>query len=356
MMPGTGTPNSKGKESHMPLTRRTLVAGSAAAGLIPAGRARSAPPRSLSVSQLGYCLGIHVPTTAALMDLLPQVPGYGPPKTARMDQMRTVAQTVIGGAAELGECDPIVTMSAVEAGADLKIVGLWYMATSLVLVVQADRIQEYKDLVNPANVVAVNERGDITHVAFLGPLQKAGIDISKINLVDIGGSGARMRALLSGRVQAVPMHFDQAAEVVKTGKFKVLIEPYKAYRAWINEVWITTGAWLSKKENERALVDLLKVNLTAFRKADSDFAWFADAYRRHATVPDVAKATDDSIRPLWQGLAQSVKAWPADGGLDPADIDELIPLYRAAGAAQGKVKGKDLVVTDYVRQALSELG
>ncbi len=340
----------------MTLHRRELIAGSAAATLVLPRPLRAASPRSLSVSLLGYCLGIHVPSTAALVDMLPTVAGFGSPKIARMDQMRTVAQTVIGGAAELGESDPIVTMSAVEAGADLKIVGMWYMQTSLVLVVQSDRVREYKDLANPANVVAVNERGDITHVAFLGPLQKAGIDIGKINLVDIGGSGARMRALLSGRVQAVPMHFDQAAEVVKTGKFHILIEPWKAYRAWLNEVWITTSAWLSKTENERALVDLLKVNITAFRKANTDFAWFATAYRRHATVPDVAKASDDSIRPLWEGLANSVKAWPADGGLDPANIDELIPLYRAAGAAEGKVKGRDLVAMDYMRQALSELG
>lgn len=340
----------------MPLHRRDLIASGAAAGLIVPRAGRAAPGRSLNISLLGYCLGIHVPTTSALVDTLPGVPGLAAPKLTRMDQMRTVAQTVIGGAAELGESDPIVSMSAAEAGADIKIVGMWYMATSLVLVVQSDRIREYKDLVNPANVVAVNERGDITHVAFLGPLQKAGIDISAINLVDIGGSGARMRALLSGRVQAVPMHFDQAAEVVKTGKFHILIEPWKSYRAWLNEVWITTGAWLKNKENERALVDLLKVNIAAFRRANTDFDWFAGVYRRHATIPDIAKASDASIRPLWDGLVNSVKAWPANGGLDPSDIDELAPLYRAAGAAQGKIKGKDLVVTDYVRQALSELG
>jgi NitT/TauT family transport system substrate-binding protein len=341
----------------MRLTRRGMIAGGSAAvsALGAPSPALSQPTRSLSVSLLGYALGIHVPTTAALMDLLPGVPGYGAPKVARMDQMRTVAQTVIGGAAELGESDPIVSISAVEAGADLKIVGLWYAQTSLVLVVQSDRIKEYKDLVNPANVVAVNERGDITHVAFLGPLLRAGIDINKINLVDIGGSGARMRALMSGRVQAVPMHFDQAAEVTKTGKFHVLIEPYKEYRAWINEVWITTGAWLGKKENERALVDLLKVNLIAFRRANTDLAWFSDAYRRHATVPDVAKASDESIRPLWDGLAHSVKAWPPNGGLDAADIEELIPLYKAAGAVQGKLKASSLVVTDYLHQAVSEL-
>ena len=41
----------------------------------------------------------------------------------------------------------------------------------------------------------------------------ASVDVSKVNMVEIGGSGARMQALLSGRVQAVPVHFDQAAEV-----------------------------------------------------------------------------------------------------------------------------------------------
>jgi NitT/TauT family transport system substrate-binding protein len=134
------------------------------------------------------------------------------------------------------------------------------------------------------------------------------------------------------------------------------MEPWKEYRAWVNEVWVTTGAWLRRPENERALVGLLKANIAAFRRANTDFPWYADAYRRHATLPNARTEADDKIRPLWQGLSEQVKAWPADGGLDPAAIEELVPLYRAAGAVTGRASPRDFVETRYLRQALSELG
>lgn len=342
----------------MTVTRRGLLAGSGltASGLLAPSPARAEPGRSLKINLLGYCLGDHVPTTAAIMEMLPQVAGFAKPETARMDQMRTVAQTVIAGAAELGESDPIVTMSAVEAGADLKVVGLWYGQTSLVLVADTAKIKDYKDLANPATVVAVNQKGDITHVSLLGPLLAAGIDINKINFVEIGGSGGRMRALLAGRVQAVPVHLDQAADMTKDGRFKIIMEPWKEYHPWVNEVWVASGAWLKRAENEKALVALLKANTAAFRRANTDFAWYAEIYRRYATVPDIAKETEASIRALWEGLAKDVQSFPAQNGPDPDDIERLIPLYKAAGAVRGTVKAREFVVLDYLKQALSELG
>ena len=196
------------------VTRRDALKAAAAAGLSTFAPAFAQGKRPLKVNLLGFALGIHVPTTAALLDILPGM-GYAP-ETQRLDQIRTLTQTLIAGAAELGETDSITVMSAVEQGADLKIVGLWYMHTSLVFLVNADKVREFKDLEKPENIVAVNGKGDITHVMLLGPLIKRGVEVKKLNIVEIGGSGARMQALQSGRVAAVPIHFDQAAEMAKT--------------------------------------------------------------------------------------------------------------------------------------------
>jgi NitT/TauT family transport system substrate-binding protein len=337
------------------ITRRAALGAGLAAigGAVPAAAQAT---RALNLNLLGFALGIHVPSTAAVNDILPTLPGMTAPRVTRMDQIRTVAQTVISGAADLGSADPIVTMSAVEAGADLKVVGLFYMNTSLVLVANTDHVREYRDLTKPGTVVAVNGRGDITHVMLLGPLLREGIDIRRINFVEIGGSGGRMRALLAGRVHAVPMHFDQAKEVVARGNYRILMEPWKEYPAWVNEVWVATGSWLRRPENERALVGLLKANLMAFRRASGDFPWFLEAYRKHATVPNAKEAPEAEVRVLWEGLSREVKAWPADGRLDPADVEALVPLYREAGAVAGRANPRNFYETSYLRQALSELG
>ena len=335
------------------LTRRDALKAAAAAGLSTFTPAFAQAKRPLKVNLLGFALGIHVPTTTALLDVMPGM-GYAP-ETQRLDQIRTLTQTLIAGAAELGETDSITVMSAVEQGADLKIVGLWYLQTSLVFLVNADKVREFKDLEKPDNIVAINGKGDITHVMLLGPLIKRGVDVKKLNLVEIGGSGARMQALLAGRVSAVPVHFDQAAEIAKKGNYKILLEPWKEYSPWINEIWACSGAWLKKKENERAVIDLLKAQMTAFRRANTDLNWYTEGYRKHVTLKDAKSATPESIKPVWEGLTRDIKAFPDVMEMKLEYWNALLPAYKQAGAIEGKVNVAQVIETSLAQQAASEL-
>jgi NitT/TauT family transport system substrate-binding protein len=340
----------------MMLTRRdalTMGTATAISALAPFSASAQAA-RPVRINLLGFALGIHMPTTAAVLDLLPPM-GYAP-ATQRMDQIRTLTQTLVAGAAELGETDSMTVMRAVESGADLKIVGLWHTSTSLVFVVNADKIREFKDLEKPDSVVAVNGVGDITHVLLVGPLLQRGVDLKKVNVIEVGGSGARMRALLAGRVHAVPMHFDQAAEAAKQGNFKVLIEPWKEYKFWVHEVWACAGSWLKKKENERTVIDLLKAEMTAFRRANADLAWYTEIYRKYATLPKANEATPESLKPLWEGLSQTVKAWPHTLELKYEFWHDLLPVYRQADAIAGTIKVEQVVEPSLTQQAVSELG
>jgi NitT/TauT family transport system substrate-binding protein len=346
--------NDKQGRTTMELSRRRLLKAAAATGLLPIRTGWAQAPRQLKVNQLGFALGIHVPTTAALVDILPGM-GYQP-VTQRMDQIRLLTQTLVAGAAELGETDSITVMSAAESGADLKIVSLWYMHTSLVFLANADKVRDFKDLEKPENIVAVNGKGDITHVMLLGPLLKRGVDVKKVTIVEIGGSGARMQALLSGRVAAVPVHFDQAAEMQKKGNYTVLLQPWKEYKAWINEIWACSGAWLKQKANERAVIDLIKAQMLAFRKANSDPEWFAAAYRKHVTLPNAKDATAESLKPVWEGLTKEIKAFPPIIEMKMEYWNDLIPVYEQAEAIQGKIKPEQVVETSLAKQAVSELG
>lgn len=326
-----------------------------AAGAMPLGAAAQAA-RSAQINLLGFSLGIHVPTMAAITEIMPGFPGYAAPKTQRLEQIRTVTQTLVAGAADFGQTDPITTLRAVEAGADLKMVAYWYKNTSLVFLVNADKIKDFKDLEKPDTVIAINTKGDITEVMLIGPLIKRGVDPKKLQIVEIGGSGGRLRALLSGRVHAVPVHFDQAEEVAKQGNFKILLQPWKEYETWINEVWVVNGGWLKSKANERMVIDLIKATTMGFRKANDDFNWYGDMYRKHATLPKANEATNDSLKALWTGLKDDVKAWPRNMGFAVKPFEDLMPVYKAAGAVEGKVEPKNVVETSLAQQALSELG
>src|SRR4029079_2920903 len=104
---------------------------------------------------------------------------------------------------------------------------------------------------------------------------------------------------------------DQAAAVVKQGNFKVLLEPAKEYRVWTHECWAAAGPWLAKPENRRAATDLTQATIIAHSRATSDFAWYAERYRKYSTDPKAAAMTDEQIRPIWQELAFGSKVWAA---------------------------------------------
>jgi hypothetical protein len=60
-------------------TRRDALKAAAAAGLLPFTPAFAQPKRPMKVNLLGFALGIHAPTTAALLDLMP---GMGSTRSA----------------------------------------------------------------------------------------------------------------------------------------------------------------------------------------------------------------------------------------------------------------------------------
>ena len=320
------------------------------------GTALAQQRRTLELQLLGFGLGIHVPALAAIMSILPSMGGYAEPKTARLSEIRTATQTMIGGSADIGESDPPTVLAASEAGARFKIVGKPYDSTSLVFVVNGDRVRTLADFAKPETRVAIGARGDITHVILVAPLLKRGLSTEKMTILELPGSGTRMAALLSGRIDAGTLHFDQVEAIACKGNFQVLIEPWKEFPGWTNEVWVVRTDWLAKPGNDRALTDFLKANLIAFRRANTDFDWYLDCFRKYATLKDADKMSAAMLRPIWEKLRNEVKAWPNDGNFSVAAIQGMIPAYMAADAIRGTVKIEEVVDTRYMQQALKELG
>jgi len=343
----------------MRTTRRQFLgttAGAGAAAILPCGsHAVAQQGRALNIIIQGFSLAIHIPQVIALREGLPAL-GYAAPRVDRLESMQAITQSIVAGSAEVGDADVVSAMRASEVGANVRMIGMVYNSTSQVFVVNADKIKSYADFKNGSNAIALNSRGDFIYVLLSGVLSKHDIDIEDTTIVEMGGSGSRMRALLAGRVAAVPVHFDQAAEVVKQGNFKVLIEPWQEYKTWLSEPWLVPGAWADNKDNLRAAVDLNKAMIKSFRMANADYGYWADGFRKYATVPDAAKASDETLKPIWQKLSTAIKAWPNDGGFKREYFKDLLPVYRKAGAIKGAPDLNRVVETRFVEQALQELG
>lgn len=343
----------------MPATRRdtvTLLAAGLGGSLLPRlARAQARQPRSMHLILQGFSLGIHVPQVLAVRELMRQA-GFAEPQLDRIETMQVITQTIVAGSAEAGDADVVGALRASEAGAGIALVGLVYNSTSQVLVANTDKVKSFDDFKRPENAIAMNSRGDFIYVMVAGALAQHGVDIDDVTVVEMGGSGSRLKALQSGRVAAVPAHFDQVDEVARQGPFKVLVEPWKAYERWLSEAWLVTTAWLGDPANQRAAVELNKAMVASFRRANKEYGYFAEGYRKYATVPSAATVPDEVLRPVWQKLSQEIRAWPDDGGFKRAYVEQLLPVYRKARAIRRTPDLSKVVEPRYLDQALQELG
>ncbi|AHF76587.1 NMT1/THI5 domain protein, transporter [Sodalis praecaptivus] len=343
--------------------RQALRLGLGAIGALalnPLRLAQAAEGRVLKINSLASAAAVNVPLQAALRSILPTLPGYGQPAMQPTAKINQIVQEVVTGGADLGDADIASTLTAAEAGADVRIIGLSYSNTSQVIVANLDRIKTLADLGGEGVSVAVNSIGDFMYVMLQGVLAKHGIDAGKINFIEMGSSGDRMRALLAGRVDAVPMHVEQA-EQLKTvkgrGTFGILVRPWQEYDNWFSAVIVTTASWLKSKENQDAAVAVLKSILTAFRRTNSDYAWYKSQVGQWASSKDLKAAGDDFLKPVWQTLTTGINAFPADmGSLTVEQVAKVIPVYQRAGALKGTVDLQTLIDRTWLDRALKELG
>jgi NitT/TauT family transport system substrate-binding protein len=312
--------------------------------------------RTLKVMSNANVAGIHVPGNVACREILQQIGDYAPVDLTRMEKQSNITQILVGGGPDIVDADTPSIAAAVNAGADLKIVGQFYASVDLVFTADADKVAKLEDLTKPDVVVGINTPGDTVHAVLLGVLMKRGIDVSKVNIVALGGSSARMRALLAHRVHLVPIHADQAGSIAREGNYQILIRPWKEYDFWSNEVWAVNGKWLQDPANQRVVVDVMEAQLRANRSATTDFAWFAAMFRKYSNDRDAAHWPDERVHEEWSLLAQEIKAWPEPMPLDLAAFNTMIPIYQKAGIVSPGASFDRIIEPRYLAEAQKRLG
>jgi NitT/TauT family transport system substrate-binding protein len=340
------------------LTRRQVLAAGAVTALATpyGGRVTFASTRrALKTMSNANVAGIHVPGNVAMREILQQIGDYAPVDLTRMEKQANITQILVGGGPDIVDADTPSVTAAVNAGANLKIVGQFYASVDLVFAANTDVVTTLQDLTKPDVVCGINTPGDTVHAVLLGVLMKHGIDITKVNIVALGGSSSRMRALLAKRVHLVPIHADQANDIAKEGNYRPLIKPWTEYDFWSNEVWAVNGKWLENPDNQRVVVDMMEAQLRANRSASNDFAWFAGMFRKYSNDRDAAHWPDERIRDEWTLLNSEVKAWPEPMPLDVRAFDAMIPIYQKAGIVGPGASFDAIIEPRYLAEAQKRL-
>ena len=312
--------------------------------------------RVLKICTLPGYSAVNVPMQAAFRTILPTMPGYATPELQRTAKIPQIVQQVLSGGAEMGDGDVASTMAAAEAGSDIRIIGLSYNNISQVVVINGDRHDSMEALAKKGGVIAVSGIGDFMYVMLRGVLKKRNIDASKINFIELGSSGDRIRALLAGRVDAIPLHVEDVGPAQKQGNYPVAIRPWEEYDNWFSAVTMARASWLKSDENKAAAVAVLKSGLKSFRQSNNDFAWFKAQTHLYASLDYLRDATEETLRPVWQTLSQVAHTFPPN--METMTVDEfakVLPVYKETGALKGTVDLHSLIDRTYLEQAIKEL-
>lgn len=154
-------------------------------------------------------------------------------------------------------------------------------------------------------------------VIAMAALAAAGIDTSKLQEVTIGGTSARVTALLSGQVDLAPVHADAGIPAVETGQAEILINAGKYLGSYIQQGAIISDEFLKNRDLTQAFVNaLLEANEWAINNPDE----YLEVAREHELVGDL---TPDQQRETWEELIE-VGFFSTNGTICPADLENTL--------------------------------
>lgn len=229
-------------------------------------------------------------------------------------------RAMVSGEADIvvGQVPPGVLLVH-ETDADIKMIAGDVQRATYFLV-STPEIQELTDLygkkVGTAGAGAVSD--SLTQAA----LEAEGIDLSQIEFVQIGGTGARMAALLSNQVQAGAAHAAEAYEAVGQGLNDLLpigeaVGPYLFHGAWARTEWLEANPNLA----QLAIDEFIE----SVRWAADDKDEYIEVAKEH-----LEGLSDESMSRAYD-LFVEIDLFAENGGLDEELIQATIDLEQDVG-------------------------
>lgn len=225
---------------------------------------------------------------------------------------------VVGGIAHL--------VNFVQAtGEEAKLIAVDAVATDYIIVSQPD-INSAADLAGKN--LGINRPGDAGDAVMRAALRGAGFDPEEANFLEIGGTSARVAALLAGQIDAGPAHAAEAYSAVEQG-LKPLILAGEAIGPYPQTGLMTIGATIDTKPVlTQIVVDTLVESVR----------WAADNKDEYIALSrEVIPDLPESVLGPAYDVFKEIDMFGVNGGLTPSLMDSFIAIELEAGSIQGDV-------------------
>jgi NitT/TauT family transport system substrate-binding protein len=253
-----------------------------------------------------------------------------------------------GGGVPYGEVNPGVVISAILAGADLKIISDNVLTVAeFVWAVKPDSpIKSIKDF-KGKKIGYTNPRSTSQALARM-LLQQAGLTEADAELVKTGGFGEGIAALESGQIDVAAITEPLWSKV--KGKYRAVVVASEVLPPLDNVVGVTTVEMAEKKG------DFLRAVIRARRKAVKFMIEHPDeaaeiVAKEYKLELDVAKS---AVRNLVTSKTQGVPYW-GEGQIYMGGLKRMIEAQRSVGAITGEVDYSKIIDTRFLPDDLKAI-
>lgn len=343
-------------ECHMTfeMTRRTALGFGASAGLI------TLLPGCAKTSAEGLPVRVvssQGPQVLTIQKLIEQK-GYYKQLGLAPDTLAVASGTNLIGPLMNGRADICVfagfsqLLSAIEKGADLKILGGASIKGQQALFAKDPAIQHVKDL--EGRSIGVGAVGAQLYEVVTALLKKKGVDLSKVNFVVVGNSGDVFRSVVSGRVDAGNGQADVLSSLSKLGVHMIQDGEYATELP--EYTWQASFASTSAiKQRREALIRTLEAYCRAFRYVQNpgskdDFVKAQIA----ALEPRNKKAGTQAAISQWSYLQQR-KIYAEDLVISPERVQYMQELNVSLGVQKTVMPYDRIIDTSLAKEAVARL-
>jgi ABC-type nitrate/sulfonate/bicarbonate transport system substrate-binding protein len=244
----------------------------------------------------------------------------------------------------VGQVPPGIFLRA-ETGADVVMIAGDVQQSDYLLVSSPD-VTSLEDLYG--RQIGTAGPGSVSTSLSVAALTREGINIDDLEFVEVGGTGARMAALVSGQTAAGAAHFAEGFNAVEEGLFPLYVIADAVGAYLFHGVWVDR-AWLEENPNLAQLAMDEFINSVRWA-ANNKAEYIAAAEEVTEGLSDAAKsrAYDEFIR---------IGLFAVNGGLEPALLNATISIEQEVGNLPAVVEDSAIwVVTDLVDDYLERNG
>ena len=244
-----------------------------------------------------------------------------------VDDTDVATRAVIAGQADVVVNSLFFGINAAKEG--IPLVTLMADAQTLdYLLVSVPDITEPSQLEN-GGTMGINQPGDLGATVADQCLKFLEVDVTTVDFVQVGGTGARLAALLAGQIQASPAHAAEALAAVDEGGLNVLADCGQAIGSFLQTGATVDQGWLDANPNlAQHFVDAY---IDALRWAEENKEEYMELSR--TVLPEMP---EEQRGPAYD-VFKNVGLFAVNGGLSAESIQKLTDIGLDAGSIEEPV-------------------